>query len=95
MISTIPIENSGQVGILVASAISIFIVLLFVGLRLAAKQIGSRLDYSDYCIIAALVSIYAILRCCSKLMLLVDIQHSTPHMLYGTCYPWWLWLPYS
>ena len=55
MTSIVPIENSGQVGVLVASAIAIFIVVLFVGLRLIAKRIGSRLDYSDYCIIAALV----------------------------------------
>ena len=55
MTSIVPIENSGQVGVLVASAIAIFIVVLFVGLRLIAKRIGSRLDYSDYCIVAALV----------------------------------------
>lgn len=40
MASTVPIENSGQVGILAASAISIFIVFLFVGLRLMAKKLG-------------------------------------------------------
>ena len=50
-----PIETKSQIGILVASMFSIFIFLLFVGLRLFAKHIGSRLDCSDYCIVAALV----------------------------------------
>jgi hypothetical protein len=55
MINTVPIETKSQIGILVASIFSILIVLLFVGLRLFAKHIGSRLDCSDYCIVAALV----------------------------------------
>jgi len=54
-IKTMPIETKSQIGILVASMFSIFIFLLFVGLRLFAKHIGSRLDCSDYCIVAALV----------------------------------------
>lgn len=53
--SSIPIENSAQVGILVASSLSIFIVALSVGLRLVAKRIAGGVDYSEYCIIAALV----------------------------------------
>jgi hypothetical protein len=52
---TIPIENGNQVGILVTSAISIFIAAVSVCLRLVAKAIGLGYDYSDYCIMIALV----------------------------------------
>jgi len=55
MSDTIPIENGQQVGILATSCISILIVIVAVGLRLAAKRIANRIDYSDYCILAALV----------------------------------------
>lgn len=55
MTRMIPIENSRQVGVLVASSISILIATASVGLRLVAKSIWNRLDCSDYCIIAALV----------------------------------------
>lgn len=53
--SPIPIENSAQVGILVASSVSIFIASIAVFLRLIAKRMAGGLDYSEYCIIAALV----------------------------------------
>ena len=53
--ATIPIENGQQVGILVTSSISILIVIVAVGLRLVAKKIADRIDYSDYCILAAAV----------------------------------------
>lgn len=55
MVQTVPIENGNQVGILVASTFSIFIAALSVGLRLVAKRISTGVDYSDWCIIAALV----------------------------------------
>jgi hypothetical protein len=55
MTDTIPIENGQQVGILVTSSISILIVIVAVGLRLVAKWIANRIDYSDYCILAASV----------------------------------------
>jgi hypothetical protein len=55
MTDTIPIENGQQVGILVTSLISILIVIVAVGLRLVAKWIANRIDYSDYCILAASV----------------------------------------
>ncbi|KAH8655219.1 hypothetical protein BX600DRAFT_482824 [Xylariales sp. PMI_506] len=51
----IPIENGGQVGVLVASALCIFISGSFVVLRLVSKKIlGRSFDPSDYCIIFAL-----------------------------------------
>ncbi|KAF9697828.1 hypothetical protein EKO04_004378 [Ascochyta lentis] len=65
---TVPIENGGQIGILIASAVSIFTVVFFVSLRLIAKWIGSRLDYSDYCIIAALACNTALHTCCMLLV---------------------------
>ncbi|KAF2204466.1 hypothetical protein GQ43DRAFT_446691 [Delitschia confertaspora ATCC 74209] len=68
MVKSVPIENSGQVGILVASSVSIFIAALSVGLRLLAKRISSRFDYSDYCIIAALVWNCALHACCMLLV---------------------------
>jgi hypothetical protein len=40
---------------LVASTISIVIAAVSVGLRLIAKRMSSGLDYSEYCIVAALV----------------------------------------
>jgi hypothetical protein len=52
---TIPVENGNQVGILVTSALSILIAAISVCLRLMAKNIGLGFDYSDYCILAALV----------------------------------------
>jgi hypothetical protein len=55
MEKSIPIENSGQIGVLVASSISIFIATVSVGLRIIAKRLTGGLDYSEYCIIAALV----------------------------------------
>jgi hypothetical protein len=55
MTMTVPIENANQVGILVSSSISIFIATISVLLRLVAKKIGFGFDYSDYCIVAALV----------------------------------------
>ena len=53
---TIPIDNGQQVGVLVTSSISILIVIVAVGLRIVAKKIGNRIDYSDYCILSAAVS---------------------------------------
>lgn len=57
MVAPVPIENGTQVGILVASSTSIFIAAFFVGLRLLSKHINSGFDYSDYCMVAALVSL--------------------------------------
>jgi hypothetical protein len=54
---TVPIENGAQVGILVTSSISIFIAAFSVALRIVAKIIGFGFDLSDYCILAALVSL--------------------------------------
>jgi hypothetical protein len=55
MVVNVPIENSNQVGILVASSLSIALVTVTVGLRLVAKRLSAGLDYSDYCIVGALV----------------------------------------
>ena len=55
MIKTAPIETKSQFGVLVASILSSRNVVLFDGLRLFAKHVGSRLDCSNYCIVAALV----------------------------------------
>lgn len=55
--SPIPIENSGQTAVIAVSVVSIFIPILFVGLRLYARLLtGRRVDGSDYLILAALVS---------------------------------------
>ena len=51
----VPIENGEQIGSLVTSSISILMVIVAVGLRLVAKRIANRIEYSDYCILAALV----------------------------------------
>jgi len=59
MVKPVPIENGKQRAILVASSLSIFFAALCVGLRLVAKKMSSRFNYSDYFIVAALV--------CSKL----------------------------
>ena len=48
-------ENGQQVSIIVTSSIYILIAFVSVGLRLVARSIGNRIDYSDYCIIVALV----------------------------------------
>jgi hypothetical protein len=55
MTEMISIENGQQVSIMVTSSISILIAIVSVGLRLVARSIGNKIDYSDYCIIAALV----------------------------------------
>lgn len=56
MHGTIPIENRLQVCVVVASSISISIVVIAVGLRLVAKRIRNRVDGSDWCIVVACVS---------------------------------------
>jgi len=54
--STIPIENSRQVSILVTSTLSIIIPTILVGLRFYVRRTLNRsLDASDLCIFAALV----------------------------------------
>lgn len=55
MVKPVPIENGHQVGLLVTSAISIFMAAASVGLRLLAKRINGRFSWDDYCIIAAVV----------------------------------------
>ncbi|KAH6645270.1 hypothetical protein BKA67DRAFT_669379 [Truncatella angustata] len=53
---SVPIENAGQVGVLVSSALSILIPTLLVTLRFIAKRSVARsLDASDYCIVVALI----------------------------------------
>ncbi|PSN59357.1 hypothetical protein BS50DRAFT_626789 [Corynespora cassiicola Philippines] len=68
MRQTVPIENGAQVGIIVVSTISIFIVAVSVGLRLVAKQISKKMDYSDYCILVALLWNTALHTCCMLLV---------------------------
>ena len=58
MVNPVPIENGLQVGTLAASSISIALVVVTVGLRLLAKSLSAGFDYSDYCIVGALVSIH-------------------------------------
>ena len=54
--TTIPIENSNQVAMLVTSTLAIAMTTLLVGLRFwAGCLIHRRLDASDLCILAALV----------------------------------------
>ena len=55
----IPIENYLQVWILALSGASIAIAWIAVILRLVAKHIRRKFDYSDYCIVAALVPHYS------------------------------------
>jgi hypothetical protein len=50
-----PIENNLQAWILALSGVSIVLSWVAVILRLIAKHIRKRFDYSDYCIVAALV----------------------------------------
>jgi hypothetical protein len=51
----IPIENGSQVGILVLSTFSIVLAAVAVMLRLIARNITKKIDFSDYCIVVALV----------------------------------------
>ncbi|TID21244.1 P-loop containing nucleoside triphosphate hydrolase protein [Venturia nashicola] len=72
----IPIENSGQVGIIVASAASMILATSLVALRLVAKRISVGIDYSDYSILLGLgIMGFAMLWnatvCCSKLSVLL------------------------
>ncbi|KAE9972923.1 hypothetical protein EG328_004691 [Venturia inaequalis] len=50
----IPIETSGQVGIIATSTGSICLATSLVALRLVAKRISVGIDYSDYCILLGL-----------------------------------------
>jgi NO-binding membrane sensor protein with MHYT domain len=60
--SPIPIENSGQITMIVVSTLSIFVPAVFIALRLYARVITSRkVDRSDWCIIVALVRFMALL----------------------------------
>jgi hypothetical protein len=94
MMETIPIENGQQVSILVTSSISILIAIVSVGLRLVAKSIGNRIDYSDYCIIAALVGQTSHKEITSVLTCLPAMKHCTARLLHLTSYTWRLWIPY-
>jgi hypothetical protein len=91
----LPIENNGQLGLLAASAISIFIATVFVVLRLIAKHMGTRIDYSDYCIVVALVRNLKSLCFKSRLTWPIAFQYGTSHMQYRTCHLWGVWLPYG
>jgi hypothetical protein len=51
----IPFENNLQVGIILLSTFSIVLALVAVVLRLIARHMKKKIDYGDYCIIAALV----------------------------------------
>jgi hypothetical protein len=51
----IPFENNLQVGIILLSTFSILLAVVAVVLRLIARHMKKKIDYSDYCIIAALV----------------------------------------
>ncbi|KAK1751358.1 hypothetical protein QBC47DRAFT_364381 [Echria macrotheca] len=54
--STIPIENSRQVAMIVTSTLSIIIPTILVGLRFYVRQMMQRsIDASDLCIFAALI----------------------------------------
>ncbi|XP_014550951.1 hypothetical protein COCVIDRAFT_20708 [Bipolaris victoriae FI3] len=68
MTGMISIENGQQVSITVTSFISILIAIVSVGLRLVARSIGNKIDYSDYCIIAALLCNTALQACCISLV---------------------------
>ncbi|CAO2648769.1 Nn.00g097180.m01.CDS01 [Neocucurbitaria sp. VM-36] len=68
MTTTLPIENGNQFGILVTSTFSIFIATISVVLRFIAKNIGSRIDYSDYCTLAAMIWNTALHTCCMLLV---------------------------
>ncbi|KAF2714584.1 hypothetical protein K504DRAFT_478026 [Pleomassaria siparia CBS 279.74] len=51
----VPIENSGQVSIIAASSVSMFLATLLVALRLMSKRMSVGIDHSDYCIVLGLV----------------------------------------
>ena len=90
----VPIENGRQVGMLAISAVSIATAVVFVGLRLVAKSMGNRIDYSDYCIVAALVSR---LRCARKVFVLIleiALEYSTSCLLHVFSYTWRIWIPH-
>jgi hypothetical protein len=91
----LPIENNGQIGLLAASAISISIAAVFVVLRLIAKHMGTRIDYSDYCIVVALVSNLESLYFDPRLTWPIAVQYGASRMQYATCHLWGVWLPYG
>jgi hypothetical protein len=93
MTDTIPIENGQQVGVLVTSSISIFIVIVAVGLRLVAKKIANRIDYSDYCILAASVS-QVLQETNTALTYLLAMQYRTTRMLHLAGHVWRIRLSY-
>ncbi|KAJ5028958.1 hypothetical protein J3E72DRAFT_238604 [Bipolaris maydis] len=68
MTMMISIENGQQISIIVTSFISILLSIVSVGLRLVARSIGHKIDYSDYCIIAALFCNTALHACCISLV---------------------------
>ena len=59
MVKAVPIENSRQIGVIVSAVIGIVLATVFVILRLVAKRMSSGFDYSDYCVLAALVRHFA------------------------------------
>ena len=87
MAMTVPIENSNQIGIVVSSSISILLAAVSVGLRLVAKRIGLGLDYSDYCIVAALVCQSAPTDACSR----YDANHGTSFATLHYIHAAWCW----
>jgi hypothetical protein len=56
------IENEHQVAVIVTSGLCIVIPALAVGLRFIAKTMRGSHDYSDYCIVAALVRVQSFQR---------------------------------
>ncbi|KAH7081547.1 hypothetical protein BKA63DRAFT_530547 [Paraphoma chrysanthemicola] len=56
MVEAVPIENAKQRSILWASSLSMVVATVLVVLRIIAKRIGSRIDYSDYCILLAWIA---------------------------------------
>ena len=97
MTKAVPIENGLQVGTLVASAISVALVVVSVGLRLLAKSLSAGFDYSDYCIVGALVRLPFFDIFFNQELRLTTVtvgEHRTSHMLHGTGHSWRLWLPH-
>jgi hypothetical protein len=62
MAKSMAIENNDQVAVLVTSGLCIVIPALAVGLRFIAKTMRGGHDYSDYCIVAALVCVQTLER---------------------------------
>jgi hypothetical protein len=88
---TIPIGNREQVGVLITSSISVLIVIVVVGLRIIARKIRNRIDYSDYCILVTAVSRIMYEKTMLSLTHLPAMEYCNTRVLYLIGYVWRFW----